>query len=144
MNAVSARFPTEWYDQLLRTASFGSLKLGADELSVLAALGAAEDEGAPARSMRILAFASKHLQVTFGRGQVIHFGLYFRDERRPLIALPSLVLSGGTSPEDLRRWMRRKGVEHEDDQLTDGIRFNFASGLVAAFEGGRLDSLQVS
>ena len=137
-------FPAELYREFLRTAAFGSVRLGADEPSVLETAGTAHDEGTLGRSMRVLAFQSKHLQVTFKGGRVVHFGLYFRDKKRRPVVLANLELSGRTSVDDLGHWMRAAGLGWEQDVQANEIRMNCGNGIVAVFDEGSLDSLQVS
>jgi hypothetical protein len=137
-------FPADRYEEFLRSAALGSIRLGVDELSVLKTAGPAEDEGVLGSAMRILSFQSKHLQVTFKHGRVVHWGLYFREERCVPVSLRGIELSCKTSVSDLCHWMRGKGIEWDADRSSEGVRIKFRNGVVAVFDGGMLDSLQVT
>lgn len=138
------RFPSEWYEEFLRNAAFGLVRVGASESSVLRTAGTPEDEGFLSRSMRILAFRSKHLQITSKSDRVVHVGLYFRDEQRTPVVLPNLELSSRTSADDLRNWMRGEGVAWDEEMYAGTLHIRLPSGVVAVLDEGVLDSLQVS
>jgi len=136
-------FPVECYEQLLRNAAFGSVRLGANASSVRGTTGAEDDEGTLGRSLRILSFGSKHLQVTLKKNQVVHFGLYFRYLSDP-VNVCGLRLSTGTSKGELRAWMRSAGIAAIEEIQPNGVVLQFDNGVVALFDTGLLDSLQVS
>ena len=137
-------FPVARYEELLRSGSFGEVRLGASWSAVLETAGEASDEGQLGRSLHIVAFELGHLQVTFHRGEVVHFGLYFRDESRLPVRLPNLELTRETSAADLCVWMSDVGVPWRTESVPGGARLHLGTGAVAVFEAGRLDSLQVS
>ena len=137
-------FPAARYEELLQRGSFGEVRLGAGWSAVIETAGAASDEGHLGRSLHTVAFDLGHLQVTFHRGEVVHFGLYFRHEHCVPVLLPDLELTSETSPDDLRRWMADLGIPWRAERFPGGARLHLGTGAVAVFEAGRLESVQVS
>ena len=137
-------FPSEWYEELLRHASFGPLRLGMSEASVIEIFGAPDYEGFPGKKKRIVAFDTKHLQATFHNGRVVHFGLYFHHCDEPK-QLSGIQLSETKPVEDLGNWTRERGIGWSESSMsTDCLHLRLDNGVVAVFEDRRLSSLQVA
>ena len=136
-------FTAETYEGLLRTGAFGPLRLGLGREAILQSLGPPDDVGRGMSRTEMLAYRSGHLQLTLAKGELVHFGVYFRGSS-PTIQISDLMLSAGTTVSDLVEWMRRAGIHATMRSVSGGVHAQFDNGLVAVFEDVSLDSLQVS
>lgn len=126
----------------LRTGRLGSVWLGASRDNVLEFLNAPVT-AAPAKKAEIHVFNDGVLEVAFKQGQVIGFGLYFR-EPRTVVSLPGIDLSSAVTSRSLQAWLTQSGIDwkhRELDLVLDAEFLDLKSGVAAKFEDGHLDSL---
>ncbi len=128
-------FCREWYEKLLLEGEFGPVRPGSRREDVVEALGPPEGfGGVDTKKNKLISYDDDHFRVMFHCGRAMVWGVYFSSTDE-VVRLDGLQLYQSNRVEELRSWMRQRGVESTVTWDEDSQAVEFENGVSATTLG---------